>query len=322
MGGAQGGTDSGAGGSGGGQTGGSGGQAGGSGGATDAGAGGSDAQPMDAPSDSPSTAKCSESTAWGTPVLLAGVNGTGDNDGEGRLSLDELTIYFFSDRAGNNNIFTASRASLSATFGTPQALTAVNTTASEGWPSVTADGLSLYLESNVNGAFQVFVSHRTTVVAQFPAPILVANVNSGSVTGQSFVLPDESALYFVTNATGSIGNYSIFRAVRGSNGQFGTPAIVPTINTPSGEYGPAVAPDELTIYFGSQRTDSPAKGGFDIWKATRASTAASFDPPVNVQELNTTSTEWPDWLSPDHCRIYFTRNGTTGYKIFVATRSM
>jgi hypothetical protein len=54
----------------------------------------------------------------------------------------------------------------------------------------------------------------------------------------------------------------------------------------------------------------------------RASTTANFDPPVNVQELNTANEDWPDWLSPDRCRIYFERGGTSGRKIYVAERSM
>jgi hypothetical protein len=55
--------------------------------------------------------------------------------------------------------------------------------------------------------------------------------------------------------------------------------------------------------------------------AERASRTADFDPPVNVQELNTGADEHPNWLSPDRCRLYFQRYGATGYKIYVASRS-
>jgi hypothetical protein len=74
------------------------------------------------------------------------------------------------------------------------------------------------------------------------------------------------------------------------------------------------------IFFQSDRTDSPAKGGRDIWMARRSSTTASYDPPVNVQELNTAADEYPSWLSPDNCRLYFSRSGPTGDKIYVAER--
>ena len=258
------------------------------------------------------------------PVLVAGINGTTGNNAEGRLSPDELTIYFYSDRGGNDDVYTATRASTTDAFGTPQPLTSVNTTSAEGWPSVTSDGLTLFLESNVSGKYAVYVATRTTLVAQFSAPALVANLNfSGSDNGQSNVLPDESAIYFVSNQGG--GSYDVYRAARNSGGQFGTPAQVSTINTPSDEYAPTPTSDELVLYFGSARSDSPAKGGMDIWMAKRASTTDTFDPPTNVQELNTANFEWPDWLSPDRCRLYLTRTTgtvTSPRSIYVATRTM
>jgi hypothetical protein len=71
---------------------------------------------------------------------------------------------------------------------------------------------------------------------------------------------------------------------------------------------------------------APAKGAMDNWMARRASATASFDPPTNVQELNTANIEWPSWLSPDRCRLYFSRTtGPTGVvprSIYVATRTM
>jgi hypothetical protein len=57
-------------------------------------------------------------------------------------------------------------------------------------------------------------------------------------------------------------------------------------------------------------------------KASRASRTASFSAPVNVEELNTANEDLPGWLSPDLCRLYFTSNGGSGRKIFVAARSM
>ena len=212
-------------------------------------------------------AACDVSAAFGTPVLVAGINDTGNN-GEGRLSADELTIYFYSDRGGNNNVYTATRASRTDAFGTPQALTSVNTNSADGWPSISSTGLDLFLESNVSGKYAVYVATRSTLLAQFSAPALVANVNiAGTDNGQPNVLPDESAIYFVSYQTAS-SNWDVYRAARTTGGQFGTPAQVSTINTPSDEYAPTPTSDELVLYFGSARPDSPAKGnGMDVWIA-------------------------------------------------------
>ena len=147
----------------------------------------------------------------------------------------------------------------------------------------------------------------------------MANVNSGYGDGQPYILPDGSALYFVSFRPGA-GDADIYRSSFQA-GQFGPPVIVSTINTPLPEYTPTPTADELAIYFASNRADAPAKGSFDIWMAKRASRSANFDPPVNIQELNTANLEEPSWISPDKCRLYFTRYGATGYKIFVASRS-
>ncbi len=272
---------------------------------------------------------CDITRAFGTPVLLAGVNSdstTVVNDDMARLSPDELTIYFTSDRPGgtnsNNDIYTATRTSRTAPFGAPLPLGGINTPASEAWPTLTSDGLTMFFESTTSGSYQVLVATRTTLVAQFSAAVPVANINVGPIDGQPFVLPDESALYFASSRTGTNGGLDLYRAARGVGGAFGPPAQVPTVNTPSQEYAPTPTADDLTLYFSSSRTDSPSKGDFDIWVSQRTSTAAAFSPPVNVQELNTAATERPGWVSSDNCRIYFTRRETTGLRIYVAERAL
>jgi hypothetical protein len=130
---------------------------------------------------------------------------------------------------------------------------------------------------------------------------------------QPFVLPDGSALYFSSPG-------DLYRAARGASGQFQAPVMVSTVNTPSLEYTPALTPDELTLYFASNRPDSPARGDLDIWVSKRASRDVPFEAPVNVQELNTAAGEDPEWISPDNCRLYFSRSGPTGVKIYMAER--
>ena len=239
---------------------------------------------------------------------------------------DELTIYFSSDRGGNDDVYMATRASRTDASGAAGADQRQHH--QRGWVAlpISSTGLDLFLESNVSGKYAVYVATRSTLMAQFSAPALVANVNiAGTDNGQPNVLPDESAIYFVSYQTAS-SNWDVYRAARTTGGQFGTPAQVSTINTPSDEYAPTPTSDELVLYFGSARPDSPAKGGMDVWIAKRASVTASFDPPTNVQELNTAQGEWPDWLSPDRCRLYFTRTPSAGTSsprsIYVATRTM
>jgi len=225
-------------------------------------------------------------------------------------------VYFHSDRGGGGHLdlYSATRPSRGAAFANVTALASLNDPSTDdAWPTVTADGLSIFFEAQRTGTPQVWVATRTTVVGTFSAPTAVANI--GPMGAQPFVLPDGSALYF--SSPGDLD-----RAGRGASGQLGAPVTLSTLNTPSHDYLPALTPDELTIYFASDRPDSPAKGDLDIWMSKRASRDVQFEAPVNVLELNTASEEVPTWVSPDNCRLYFSsRRGSTGAaKIYVVER--
>jgi hypothetical protein len=263
---------------------------------------------------------CNASQPFAPPVLVAGLSQDGTNDGDGRLTPDELTIVFWSDRTPNG-IYIATRTSRTSPFGTPQAVAAVNSSTGGAFPSITADGLTIFLESDKSGAYQIYSASRTTLGAQFSAPSAVTIPTFMSSDGKNYVLPDESAIYFVSYRSGP-GAGDIYRSQISAGLQFGTPVLVPNVNGTSSDYDPVVTPDELTLYFSSDRPDPAAKGTFDIWMAKRASLGAAFDPPVNVQEVNSSAIEEPSWISPDNCRLYLYRQGAdTYYKIYVASRS-
>jgi Tol biopolymer transport system component len=275
-------------------------------------------------------AACDVTKPFGTPILVPGLNGSSSaDDGTARFSADERTAYFYSDRAGYQ-IFTATRASRTDTFSTPQPIGGYGITSGAGnefkFPTLTTDGLTMFFESDPGGTYQVIVATRSDVTASFTTSAPVAGINAGPDDSQPFVLPDGSALYFMStrnDGSATAGTADIYRAARASSGQFTTPVQVSTINTSAGEYAPVPTPDELVLYYASSRSDGPARGGFDIWMTKRASVNDAFDPPVNVVELNTSINEIPDWISPDRCRLYFDRLGASGTvdKIYVAERA-
>jgi len=265
---------------------------------------------------------CNASQPFGAPVLVAGLSQDGTNDGDGRLTPDELTIVFWTDRqAPSPGIYIATRTSRTSPFGTTQAVAAINSTTGGAFPSITADGLTIFLESDKVGGYQIYSASRTTAGGQFSSPSPVAIPTFMASDGKSYVLPDESAIYFVSYRAGP-GAGDIYRSQILTGPQVGAPVLVQTINGSSSDYDPVATGDELTIYFASDRPDPAAKGTFDIWMAKRASLSAAFDPPVNVQEVNTSAIEEPSWISPDNCRLYLYRQGADSYyKIYVASRS-
>jgi Tol biopolymer transport system component len=90
---------------------------------------------------------------WGTPVNLGDTVNGGNYDGEPFTSADGLKLYFCSTRAGGyggGDIWVTTRASKDAPWTKPVNLgPAINSLFDEGYPSLSANGSTLY-----------FVSHR------------------------------------------------------------------------------------------------------------------------------------------------------------------
>jgi hypothetical protein len=115
------------------------------------------------------------------------------------------------------------------------------------------------------------------------------------------------------------GIFQLYRSVlHGAEAE--APVLISSIGTQWSAQFPVISPDELTLYFGSSSADPVARGSSDIWMATRASVDAPFGTPMNIAELNTTDFEYPQWISLDGCRLYFTRSGSSGYLSYMAER--
>ena len=71
-------------------------------------------------------------------------------------------------------------------------------------PSVTADGLTMYLASFKTGSndIDVLVSTRTSTAADFSTPSPVSTVNSTAAEHGPYVIPDGRALYFSRSSVG------------------------------------------------------------------------------------------------------------------------
>jgi Tol biopolymer transport system component len=203
------------------------------------------------------------------------------------------------------------------------ALTALNTSANEYDSTITGDGQTLYFGSSRSGVARIYVSLWNSGTATFSPPSVLDSVlatvggepaNPGLDTFQPYILPDNSVLYVASSRD---GGEDLYRSERGAAG-FAPPIAIAELNTSFSENYPTVASDELVIYWTSDRSDGGARGGLDIWMATRAAKSEPFANVRNVQELNTTADEAPNWISPDNCRLYL----STSNAIYVAERSL
>jgi len=97
------------------------------------------------------TTRATTADAWTTPVNLgASVNTRFYEDGP-CVSEDGLTLLFDSNRSGgdgHNDLYIATRASLSDSFGPPERLARLSTSVTDGGPQVFADGSAIILHSS------------------------------------------------------------------------------------------------------------------------------------------------------------------------------
>ncbi|HEX2689307.1 MAG TPA: hypothetical protein VHN14_21945 [Kofleriaceae bacterium] len=268
-----------------------------------------------------SRARCNPAASFGVPTPLSSLN-TPSDDERADLSSDELAIYFSSTRpggVGGFDIYKATRASSTEPFGTATLVTGMNTTADERGPRMTADGLSLFAYSRPTSTSpqHITLATRTGNTLPFGGLQVIAQVDGTTDDVDPYILQNGNVLYFTSNRA---GNYGLYRSSKIA-GAFSTPTQVSGVNLdlPGIENSPVVTPDELTLYWSSDRPGG--SGGLDIYVATRPTTADGFGAPVALTNLNTASLDTPTWISPDGCVLYFSRaEANVGFQLYFAMR--
>jgi len=266
--------------------------------------------------------RCNPSAPFGAPVELAAIDTTGDEEGA-FLTPDELTIYFSSIRAGGAggyDIYKATRTSVTAPFGGVVPVTGVNTASDERESRVSADGLTLIATDKPGSSWRLVISQRANTTVSFSALQPIANVSGTTNDTEPSLLPNGNVIYFASDRGGAGTSYDIFRTSR-TGTAFAAPALVSgtQLNTTFVESSPVVTPDELHMYFLSNRTGT--MGTYDIYYTSRATTADAFGAPVAVNEVNSPQLDFPTWISADNCVLYFSRaTATRAYDMYFATR--
>ena len=136
----------------------------------------------------------------------------------------------------------------------------LNTTANEGYPIQSPDGLSLYIVSDRPGGFgglDIYVAHRASADDPWGAPEnLGPTVNSNVFDWSPTPVPGHG-LFFVSTRADSCGGDDIY-FTRFKNGAWEEPQNVGCqINSTAGESGPSYFEDEsghAILYFSSNRS--------------------------------------------------------------------
>lgn len=217
-------------------------------------------------------------------------------------------------------------------WSTPVRLPApINTQFDDHAAVLSKDEKTLFFTSNRTGSEDIWVSKRQTRNAPWQEPVpLSASINTDSMERVRSISADGRVLLFQSNRTGNADIWAIVR--KNPNDDFGWSSPVnlgTTINTSSDEIAAHYLFRNETgrhkLFFSSGRTDMGGHGGPDIY-SSEINSAGEFETPINIDILNSPSTETCFWVRSDGLEILFSSNrpNQTGdrnfFDIWVATR--
>ena len=197
--------------------------------------------------------RASADMPWEDPVNVAALN-TDAGQSTLAMSSNGLFLIFGSDvgsgEESNYDVFVAARRGRDEEFGTPVALDAVNTAASDLASWISDDGLSILIHSNrtpgTDGRdFDIYRSSRSSVADPFSTPEPIPTLANPDVTEISATVNETFAILSISD-----GDHDLYIAPRiGSSLDFGMPIRLANPNTVDIETDPWLSPDMCTLYF-------------------------------------------------------------------------
>jgi len=258
---------------------------------------------------------------FGEPIHLGSTINSRFHDGAPAVSADGLELYFASDRPGGQgdlDIWVSRRITTNDDWGVPVNLgPTVNSTAADGEPSISADGLELFFSSGRAGGLgnaDLYVARRTTIHHDWSEPLnLGPSVNTPSADYAPSLTSDGLTLYFDSNRAGGSGKSDIWMTTRNAIGDPWAEAmnLGSIVNTGAQEISPCVSADGLWLLFRSWK--GGGQGNCDLWLSTRTTTSEPWSVPVNLAPpVNSRSCEHDPSISADGLTLFFGSNDRPG----------
>jgi hypothetical protein len=198
---------------------------------------------------------------------VASIN-TNSLEGSPFLADRDLTLYFFSDRAGglgSRDLWVATRGSVAEDFGGARLVDGVNSSALDLLPRLTPDGLTLFFQSTReggSGSADIWAAERPAPTGAFGAPVPRDDLNTPS-REEGLTLTSDGLTMVLTSTRG--GDLDLWMGTRSTRtGSFGDFELVSELNTAADELDPTLSSDGRDIYFSSTRD-----GDWRIYHAAR-----------------------------------------------------
>lgn len=181
----------------------------------------------------------------------------------------------------------------------------------DAYPTTTPDNQHMLFGSDRSGGIRIYIA--TTQNGSYDnATVMPLPATDGMPANEPYIV-GERALYFSLQIGGSV---KLFR-MEGTPPTFGTDMqqVRGTDIANNEEFAPVVRDDELEIFFASGREMQ-----LDIYMATRGSRNDAFGTPVKVVSTTTSGIDWPVWISPEGCELYYINKDANNVATLRVTR--
>ncbi|RCH55878.1 hypothetical protein DJ568_03760 [Mucilaginibacter hurinus] len=184
----------------------------------------------------------------------------------------------------------------------------------EGAQSISQDGRYLFFTGcnrpNGRGKCDIYIVQKKG--DSWGKPLgLNPPVNTGAWESQPSISADGNTLYFVSNKTGGLGGYDIWKTVLTDNGWSEPENLGPDINTPYDEQSPFIHPDDNTLYFCSNGW--PGMGNKDLF-ISRRDNDGKWQKPVNLgYPINTSGEQNGLTVTANGSYAFFSSNNLQGH---------
>ncbi len=187
----------------------------------------------------------------------------------------------------------------------------VNTTNSEYFPAVTADGSTMIFTRNENGDENFYQSHWVNNAWQPAEPL--KGVNTSFNEGAQAISADGSWIAFTAcdrRGDGSQGSCDLYWSqLKGDNWSTASPFSA-TINSSSWEAQPTISANGKTIIFSSNRPGG--RGKIDLWQTARQANGKWTKPENLGRLINSGGDDQTPFLHPDDQTLYFSSDSLPG----------
>ncbi|HUS30040.1 MAG TPA: hypothetical protein VMZ53_16150 [Kofleriaceae bacterium] len=251
---------------------------------------------------------------WSQPTPLTGLNAPNTSakypyDSDASMTRDGLEIFFSSDRgnaSGQFDIYHATRASVTASFGAPTVVTELSTSSGEAG-QVNADGTELYFtRMGNNGVFKSTRPSGGTWSNPTKTTIMpTIDVGNPAISGDG--------LQFVVNARVGTSDNDLYVLSRETQmDPWGPERHVVEVASTSEDGAGCLDQDGLVMFFHTERM----AGVRQIYETTRPNVADAFLFTSTYPAFEGDSTGSDPWISADRRTMVFSRDGD----LYISTR--